>query len=62
MKNYKLLGKLESYASSCRDMLNTASNHLANLQNKVMVKRIEMLDKELQELRGKVSLQITEGK
>lgn len=62
MKNYKLLGKLESYASSCRDMLNTASNHLANLQNKVMVKRIEMLDKELQELRSKVTPQITGGK
>lgn len=62
MKNYKFLGKLESMASSCRDALNTASNKLANLQNRVMVKRIEMLDKELEELRGKVQLQITEGK
>lgn len=62
MKSYKVIDKIQKATAACRNGMNTMSNKLENATNRLMVKRVELLDKELEFLRTKLSNQIPASK
>lgn len=62
MKTYKIFDKMQAFAETCKKAANNASESLYNTKNKLMVKRLELLDKEQEFLRSQLSNRIAANK
>lgn len=58
MKIYKIFDKMQSFTEGCKKAASAASAHLYDTKNRLMVKRLELLDKEQEFLRSQLSNQI----